>query len=415
MYRFRRIGASVLAVLTAILLLLTSLGWWADRYLLNSERFTASANKILDQETVQTALAVAITDQISAAAGTDLRIVQPFISSIVTGIVQSDQFQSVFDAAVLRAHKATVGGGARDAVLNLSEVVDRVRSAIEPIAPNIAEKIPSGRKLQLRLLDETQVNSFYGTLDFVKKLFVVLTVLTVLCFAGALALSPRRWRTLALTGWVVFGLFVARLVAQRVGRGLVGGLSDTSEYNAAARSSYQVILHGLAVQTVVILVIALLVALFAGWTERHGGWAGVTAAVRRATTWVKAQVPKRAPAAAPALATAGAAVGAGAAEAGATAEAEPETTARAIVEGALAPRLPEPKSAARATHWWRAAGLLVLGLFAVFSPGSLTTVVVVLLGVAALYLAVTEAVAAWGTPATPATPDAATPEEPTTE
>src|SRR5512139_4014433 len=115
MYRTRRIGASILAVLTAILLLLTSLGWWADRYLLNTDRFTASANKVLDEKDVQAALAVAITEQISDAAGTDLRIVQPFISSIVTGVVQSSQFQAVFDASVSRAHGAIVGGGARDA------------------------------------------------------------------------------------------------------------------------------------------------------------------------------------------------------------------------------------------------------------------------------------------------------------
>ena len=79
------------------------------------------------------------------------------------------------------------------------------RASIEPIAPNIADQIPSGEKLRFQLLDQTQVNSFYDTLNLVKDLFVVLTILTVLCFAGALALSPRRWRTLALTGWLVFG------------------------------------------------------------------------------------------------------------------------------------------------------------------------------------------------------------------
>lgn len=390
MPRTRRIGASILAVLTAILLLLSSLGWWADRYLLDSQQFTKSANKVLDREEVQTALAAAITDEISSAAGTDLQFAEPFINTIVGGVVQSNQFQTVFDAAVLRTHQAIIGGGARGAVLNLTEVVDRVRASIEPIAPNIADDIPKGEKLRFQLLDQTQVNSFYDTLNTVKRLFVVLTILTVLCFAGALALSPRRWRTLALTGWVVFGLFVVRLLAQHIGRGIVGGLSSRAEYSDAAESAYTVILHGLMVQTIVIMVIALAVALFAGWTDRHGGWAAVTATVRRGIAWIRAQVPERAPEPAPALATAD---GTGTAEA----TGDPHT-AIAVVEGALAPRLPTPKSSPRSTHWWRAAGLLALGLFAVFSPGSLTTVIVVLIGIAAIYLAVTEGVAAWGTP-----------------
>lgn len=397
MYRTRRIGASILAVLTAVLLLLTSLGWWADRYLLDSRRFTDSSNKVLDQQDVQTAFAVAITDQISNAAGTDLRIVQPFISSIVSGVVQSDQFQNVFDAAVYRAHRAIVGGGARNAVLNLSDVVDRVRAAIEPIAPNIADKIPEGEQVRLRLLDKTQLNTVYDTLNFVKDAVIVLTILTILCFAGALALSPRRWRTLALTGWVVFGVFVVRLVLQRVGRGVVGGLTGVPEYSSAAKSAYQVVLHGLAVQTVVILVVAVVVAVFAGWTDRHGGWAGVVATVKRGGAWARAQLPSRTPA--PALATTGAGVVTGTTDEGPATGEDIEVAARAVVEGVLAPKLPAPKTSARTTHWWRAGGLLALGLFAVLSPGSLTTVVVVMLGIAALYLAVTEAVAAWGTPA----------------
>jgi len=411
MYRTRRIVAAILAVLTAVLLFVSALGWWGDRYLLDSRRFTSSASDVLAEEDVQAALTVAITEQISKAAGTDLRIVQPFISSIVTGVVRSDQFQSVFDAAVRRTHRAVVGGGAREAVLNLSEVVDRVRNAIEPIAPEIADKIPSGKKVRLVLLDETQLNTIYDTVNLFENLVAVLTVLTVLCFAAAIAVSPRRWRTLALTGWVTIGLFAVGLIALRVGRSIVGGLPDVREYSDAARSAYQVIVRGLVVQSVVILVLALLVALFAGWTDRNGGWAGVEAAFRRGTAWAKAQLPQRAPEPALATAAAGAvpaptsteAGGEGAVEAGVAA------TTRAVVEGALAPRLPEPRRAARATHWWRAAGLLVLGMFAVLSPGSLTTIVVVLLGVVALYLALTEALAAWGSPKPTAAPAAATP------
>ena len=45
--------------------------------------------------------------------------------------------------------------------------------------------------------------------------------------------------------------------------------------------------------------------------------------------------------------------------------------------------------------------LLIIGLFAVFSPGSLTNIVVILIGLALLYLAITEAIAAWASPKEP--------------
>jgi hypothetical protein len=145
----------------------------------------------------------------------------------------------------------------------------------------------------------------------------------------------------------------------------------------------------------------------------------VTDRFRQGVRWTKAQLPKAAPAPGPAaLATVGAGTTAGgvpdavegetvAAGDDAIAPEAPteEVRARAVVEGILAPRLPEPPRKARAAHWWRAAGLLVLGLYAVFSPGSLTSVIVVLLGVVALYLAITEAIAAWGSPREPKAPD----------
>jgi hypothetical protein len=391
----RRIGASVLAAVTAVLLLVASLGWWADRHLLDSDRFTETAGSLLTEQDVQDALAEAITDQISSAAGTDLDLVLPFIATIVRGVVESTQFQTIFDAAVRRAHQAVVDDRLRGAVLDLTEVVDRVREAIQPIAPDIARQIPSGEEIRIQVLRRSQVDAFYRTLELFRTLLVVVTVLMVACFVGALACSTRRWRTVALTAWIVVGLFAQWLVAQRIGRSVVAGLPDAPEYSAAAGTSYGVILHDLAVQSVVVLVVGAAVALAAGWIDRNGGWAAVTEAARRARAWLRAQAAGRPPGTPvpPAASTTATT------STGPTDEATgPVEVARGLVQGALAPRLPAPGRTGRSARWWRAAGLLVVGLFAVLSPGSLTTVLVVLLGVAAIYLALTEALAAWATP-----------------
>lgn len=390
MQRTRRVGAAVLAVLGVVLLLASSYGWWAKRYFLDSARFTAKADQILDEPAVQDALAVAITDEISAASGRDLRIAQPFVATIVGEIVESSQFRAVFDAAVSRLHRAVVGGGARDAVLDLSAIVDEVRDALEPVAPDLADEIPSGERVRVTLLDETQLETIYDTTNLIEDIVIGLTVATVIVLGAAIALSPRRWRTLALAGWVTLGVFVVSLLVVRVGRSVVGSFPDRSEYADAAEAAYRVITRGLVVQGLVFAVMGLLVGLGASWTDRNGGWAAIQRAVRDAVAWIRAQVPRRAPA------PAGAAPEAVVATAAPTAA--PDAGGRVEVAGVLAPRLPEPHQRPRTVRWWRAAALVVLGLFAILSPGSLTTVVVVLLGVVALYLAVTEALAAWATP-----------------
>jgi len=422
---WRRILASILVVVGALLLLLSSFGWWADRYFLDSERFSNKATQILDEEKVQDALAFAITQQISEQSGRDLSLAEPVIQTIVRQIVSSDPFQKIFDAAVLRAHHAAVEGGAREMVLNLSESVDKVRSALRPIAPNLAKKIPKGETVEVKILSKTQLDTVYDITNAVKKGVIAITIVALLFLAGGIALSPRRWRTLALAGWVTLGFFAFSIVAVAVGKPITGSFIAEDTYSDAAESSYKVITHGLLVQGVIFCIIGLAVGLFAGWIDRHGGWAAAMDAGKRGGTWVRGQVPKKA-APVPVAATAGggtvAAVGVepgtvdtAAADTelaedevspGATATGEPAGAMSGVVaSGVLAPRLPQPKRRARSAHWWRAAALLVVGLFAVFSPGSLTNIVVILIGLALLYLAITEGLAAWASPKEPRVDD----------
>jgi hypothetical protein len=414
---WRRILAGILVVLGAFLLLLSSFGWWANRYFLDSDRFSHKATQILDQTDVQDALAFAIAQQISQQSGHNLSLAEPVIQSIVREIVGSDAFQGIFDAAVLRAHRAVVDGGARRLVLDLSESVDNVRSALRPIAPNLAKKIPKGETVEVTILSKTQLDTVYSVTNLVKKGVVGITIVSLLFLAGGVALSTRRWRTLALAGWVTLGFFAFSIVAVAVGRPITGSFIAEETYSDAAEAAYKVITRGLLVQGVIFCVLGLVVGLLAGWIDRNGGWAAATAATRRGGSWVREQMPKKAaPTPVPAVVAVGD-VGPGAggpaevvelAEVGEVVSPGASPTGElagalggVVASGVLAPRLPAPKHRARSAHWWRAAALLVVGLFAVFSPGSLTNIVVILVGLALLYLAITEALAAWASPKEP--------------
>src|SRR5262249_5630322 len=154
-------------------------------------------------------------------------------------------FQEIFDAAVLRAHHAVVDGGARQMVLNLSESVDNVRSALKPIAPNLAKEIPKGEEVQVKILSKTQLDTVYKVTKLVKNGVIAITIVSLLFLAGGIALSTRRWRTLALAGWVTLGCFAFSIVAVAVGRPVTGSFIAEDTYSSAAQAAYKVITRGL--------------------------------------------------------------------------------------------------------------------------------------------------------------------------
>src|SRR5260370_167677 len=80
---------AVLMVIGALGLVVASAGWWLERSFLNTAHFTETANQLLDQSAIQTELTAVLVRQISHAAGTDLRLAEPFLASIVSQVVES--------------------------------------------------------------------------------------------------------------------------------------------------------------------------------------------------------------------------------------------------------------------------------------------------------------------------------------
>ena len=65
--RTRRIVAGFLVVVGGIVLAVSSIGWWAEKSLLNTAHVTSEANTILAENDVQTALTQVVVRQLSRA------------------------------------------------------------------------------------------------------------------------------------------------------------------------------------------------------------------------------------------------------------------------------------------------------------------------------------------------------------
>jgi hypothetical protein len=389
--RVRRIIATILLVVGGLGVALASTGWWLERNFLDTGRFTRTADNLLDEEDTQRAITRVLVRQLSSAAGRDLELAEPFLATVVQQVVDSAPFRAIFNRALAAAHERVVDRDADQLVLDLTATYDRIKAPLEQVAPRLAEDLPSRDELKVDVLRESQLTGAWNAIDLVEDVIAIVTVAALVLLAAGLALAYERWRALALAAWTMVGTLAFVLLALVVARSVIPDRISDTDYARAAKTGFGVITHGLVVQSIVIVVLGGVLALAAGWTQRHGlaAWSG---AFRRAWLRVEELLPR--PADAPELE----------ARAGATATAgEPARTgdaAHAQITGALDRVL--PRGGVRAQHTGRALALLGLGLFAVLAPGGLTTVVVVLLGVGALYLALVEGVAAWRTPKPPA-------------
>jgi hypothetical protein len=82
----------------------------------------------------------------------------------------------------------------------------------------------------------------------------------------------------------------------------------------------------------------------------------------------------------------------------------PETVGAAVGTVVARFRLPEPAENRRARHVWRAVGLAALAAVAFVWPNALTTLILLAVGLLALYLAVIEGLAALASPRSVPTP-----------
>jgi hypothetical protein len=430
--RVRSFFATVLVVLGAMTLMLASTGWWLERNILDTERFTETADEVLDRQEVKLALSDVIVRQISRETDQNLDIIKPFVASIVSQIVDSSPFRRVFNAAVSTAHRALVDREVPEIVLNLDDTYNDIRRAIRVVSPRTARNLPENPNLEVNVLDESQLETAWDAVDLVRDAIFYLTLAAVVLIAGGIALAPRRWHTAAVAGWVTLGSFVFLLLAFAIGRRIALGRVEDPTFRDATSAAWDVVTHGLVVQTILLLVLAGVIALASGWTGRHGGLAGARDTLVRGWARVREAIPQPAPTPALQPATAHTAPAAKATKttratkATRTTKRTPAAT-KATTKRAPAPRgtpevvgaagafmtrmrLPEPRENRRARHAWRAVGLAAAALIAFLWPQAVVTLVVVVVGVIVLYLAAVEALAAFATPSERAglpAPDAA--------
>lgn len=364
--RLREIGATILLVIGGIGLVAASTGWWLERNYLHTSRFTDTANELLDQHEVQAELASVLVRQLSRQAGTNLQVAEPFVATIVGQVVDTDAFRTVFDAALSNAHRVLVDRDTGVIILNLTAAYEQIKKPLEQVAPKLADKLPSRKRLNFVLLHRSQLTTVWDVIDEGKRVVGFLTIAAALLLAAGVALAVDRWRAVARGAWIVAGAGAFLVLALFVARAVLRSRISDGVLADAVVAAFRVITTPLLVQSLVVVAVATLVAFSARFTANAGlpAW---RPAVRDAWAWV-----------------------AGAVRAG---ESGMPTAARRA-------RWFAPRVESQGARILRAIALAAIGLFAVLEPASVASVIVVLVGIGLLVLSVLEGVAAWHAPRT---------------
>src|ERR1700744_6141487 len=230
---------AVLLVVGTIFPLLATFSIWANRQALNTDNWVSTSSRILANKQVDERLSNYLAEQLAANEPLKTKLeeelpprLQPLGAAVATGLrqlapqiaeraLQSPKVQALWAAANREAHERLLevldGGGSTvstengEVSLNLNHLVEEVGNDVG-IGAGAAERLPPnvGR---LVILKSDQLSAAQKGAHLVRELPIVLTLIALLSFVGAVYLSGRRRRTLRTVGlcFVFVGVFVLLL------------------------------------------------------------------------------------------------------------------------------------------------------------------------------------------------------------
>jgi hypothetical protein len=256
--RKRKLVVYTLIVLAAVIALVATLTIWVKRELLDTDNFVETSSELLQNEKVQSALAIRLSDalftnvdvqaqlaerlpaQVQGLAAPAAAALQNLSVQAAEQLLAGPRVQALFEEVVRRAHtrlvdvlegneggRITTEGG--DVVLDLNPLVQRLHDRL-----GLSGEVPAGAG-QILLLESDELESAQKAVRAIKvmSVFVAIAVIVLLGLAVYLARGRRR-EALRATGIALLVAGVLVLVLRRVlGNALVDSLASAESRPAA--------------------------------------------------------------------------------------------------------------------------------------------------------------------------------------
>jgi hypothetical protein len=276
--RGRSIAAVVCVVLAALLMTPAAVAYWGQRTLNDTERYVNTVGPLVNSPQVQDVLATKVTGAIQqqvdieailndvfAGVITDRprlqRLVGP-LSAAINGLIDrqvrefiaSDAFAELWTAANTRAqqslHRLLTGdeSGAvslqgDQVVLDVSEVIDRVKQRLVDRGLTIVENVPiPDTDKQIVLMEAPQLKQLRTIYAFANPLAQWLIVVVAALYLAALLLARRRPRMTVIIGALVAANALLVALALSVGRQLFIDQLAGTDFGPASSIFYDTLL-----------------------------------------------------------------------------------------------------------------------------------------------------------------------------
>lgn len=191
--RMRWTGVAIIALLAVTTLSAVMIAAWADRVLLNEDRFSARIASTLQQDEMNRYLADELTEQVLARAP-ELVGVRPAIEAVLSEALRTRTAIVGARAALREAHRGVRSGVAEEAiVIDLQAVITLATALMQRGAPDVAERFQAG-------LDTTRIDAaavglrtdLFKRLDLLTAFTWALVAATALFLVGVVATAPSR-------------------------------------------------------------------------------------------------------------------------------------------------------------------------------------------------------------------------------
>jgi hypothetical protein len=266
--RGRRITATVLVVVATLLAFLAIFAIWANRQLLNTDNWTTTSSKLLENPVVRTQVAdylvdqlyanvdvngeirAALPDRLKPLAGAAAGGVRNLVEQATNQLLQRPRAQLAWQQANRQAHllllQALNGGGQAlsttggRVVLDLHGLLAQTQERVG-VGGRLADRLGPGA-VQVQILRADQLKSAQDAFRILKRLPIVLIGLSLILFAVALWLVPgRRRRTVRAygIGFLVAGAG-ALAAASLIGDEVVNSLARTQAEEPAIRETWTI-------------------------------------------------------------------------------------------------------------------------------------------------------------------------------
>ncbi len=304
--RIRMIASIVAFALAVVLLPVGIIGHWAERTVTDSERYIETVGPLSSDPAVQDALAVYLADRIEAQINPDqilddifgdlveqrpqLALIKPIltgaidslINEVTLRIVQSEQFQGLWDIAnraaqqslmaILEGRAGPVGLEDDEIVLDTTKLFEAIQQGLVDrgfsFAANI--KIPETDQ-KIVLMQAPQLTQ----LDQIRTIYAITSpVLTYLLFAAiglfvlSVALARRRPRTTALAGGAVVLIGLALVIGLHIGRSTFDNTLIGTPFGPASTVFYDQLFAFLINAGAVTLLLGVIIAVSGWWQSR---------------------------------------------------------------------------------------------------------------------------------------------------